>query len=395
MIWRARSPRDEPVQLPQITVTTPPPSVAEQTIDAQRYDRVDQPQFSQRALVIIDGVEYFEWTTVEVRLAVQEDPPNTFRLTVSEQNIPQGSTDAFRIVPGDVCEVYLDGYLAITGFVKTRQVFYSGGAHQVEIQGFGRAGRLSLTAATSQTGEFKDIPMLGLAQALAAPAGVGVVALGALSAMQIPRVSIQPGESAMEAIEKHARSVAAHIGETNSGQLVLADITSMGFDNVEYAVEGVNIVEAREVIQAEINANFPLTGQRPGDDNTSGSDSAQPYTNQSGSNAMGLGTATRSLMEIPAWSSILMGLRARHESIVSSTNNIEVTLTLQGWQRPHLGGLWWPLGDNVVVDSPMLVLRGVPLMLKAVTFTQDNERGSRATLELVNKFGDLAAQLGT
>ena len=68
-------------------------------------------------------------------------------------------------------------------------------------------------------------------------------------------------------------------------------------------------------------------------------------------------------------------------------NSNLVTIGLVGWQRPGLGGLWIPLADNVTVNSPMLVLNNQSLMLKAVTYTQDNRSGTRATLELVNPYG--------
>jgi prophage tail gpP-like protein len=89
-------------------------------------------------------------------------------------------------------------------------------------------------------------------------------------------------------------------------------------------------------------------------------------------------------MEIPGWAQQLMQFRARHESIMSAINKIRVWITLVGWQRPREGGIWYPRLDWVVVDSPMLVLKNEPLLLHAVTFTQDDRGGTRAELELVN-----------
>jgi prophage tail gpP-like protein len=55
---------------------------------------------------------------------------------------------------------------------------------------------------------------------------------------------------------------------------------------------------------------------------------------------------------------------------------------VHGWLKPS-GGLWHR-GQNVTVQSPMLVMNGVPLILKSVTFSQDNSTGTRSMLELVN-----------
>jgi prophage tail gpP-like protein len=76
--------------------------------------------------------------------------------------------------------------------------------------------------------------------------------------------------------------------------------------------------------------------------------------------------------------------RAQHESNVAAMNKIRVWISLVGWQRPNSGGLWLPGMDDVVVDSPMLVLHNQPLLLWAVTYTQDDRGGTTAELELVN-----------
>ena len=154
-------------------------------------------------------------------------------------------------------------------------------------------------------------------------------------------------------------------------------------------IEGLDVLEAREVIHLGMSmSNFQFLAQRNGTDQISGAAAAQQQANQGGSGGMALAdAATRSLMEIPGWSQALMALRARHESIISATNKILVTIGLVGWQRPGLGGIWLPMADNVIVNSPMLVLQNVPLMLKAVTFTQDDRSGTRAAIELVNQFG--------
>lgn len=218
MTMKRRRFRDT-TQLPEIVVT--PPNVMNPgaagapgdplvQIQTTRFARYDQPPFLQRAVVIIDGVMYYEWTTVEVRLSTGETPASTFMLTVSEQEVPRDSTQAFRIVPGDLCMIYLDGYPALNGYVKTRQVFYDGHSHQVEIQGVGWPERLTQTAATSQTGEFKNTPAIGIIAALAAASGVATLPLGGLSALPLERFSITPGASAWEEIEKsRARSAAA------------------------------------------------------------------------------------------------------------------------------------------------------------------------------------------
>jgi hypothetical protein len=84
-----------------------------------------------KAVIVINGMEYFEWESVYVRVEWYGRPPRHTRFTASEQT-PWAKDWAFlRIRPGDKCEIYLDTCLVITGLVCTRQVYYDGTQHSV------------------------------------------------------------------------------------------------------------------------------------------------------------------------------------------------------------------------------------------------------------------------
>jgi len=143
---------------------------------------------------------------------------------------------------------------------------------------------------------------------------------------------------------------------------------------------------------------YTTSGQRPGTDDSWGADPTHQTYDQQGSSAQfSQGVRPAQLpSEIPAWSKDMMKNRGRFENNVDDTNQIFVTITVTGWQKPGGspepkpgGGLWEP-GEMVDVQSDWLIMHR-PLSLKAVTFTQDNESGTRSTLELVN---DAASNLG-
>src|SRR5215831_7339323 len=123
--------------------------------------------YLNRAVVEIDGAQYYEWESVQVRAALFENT-RTFRFTASEKEIPP-SRSAMRIKPGQKCTVILDGFEAVTGEVVTRQVFYNANQHTVEIQGQGKAGRMRDASVVSQTGEFNQIGLKELLQTLGKP----------------------------------------------------------------------------------------------------------------------------------------------------------------------------------------------------------------------------------
>jgi len=358
--------------------------------------------YLNRAVVVIDGSEYFEWETVAVRLAKREVPANTFRFTCSEQE-PIGTSwagrtgDAMRIIPGQKCQVYLDGYLAIDGEVITRRAHYDAQQHVVEIQGQGRAGRLAEASVPHKTGEFNNINFQQLAQKIVQPFGIGVTGKAG-SDQQFKRVSLQPGESAWELLERYARASNTVLGETNTGQLELGTAGGGGS-----AIEGVNILIGQETIHSlkavgsgepeaggGEGSDFKSMGQAPGSDDAWGADPTHQRQSEQGGITSDFSSGFLpkiNLSEIPAWSNDQMLNRAKMESGFADSLQIWVTVTLLSWQHsaqaPPSGGLWRP-GEMVTVNSPMLVMYGRSLILKAVTFTQDDSSGTRSTLELLN-----------
>jgi len=356
--------------------------------------------YLNRAVLEIDGSQYYEWESVSVRAALMEIP-RTFRFTASEKEIPP-SRSAMRIKPGQKCSVYLDGYPVIeNGDVVTRQVFYSSNQHVVEIQGQGKAGKMIGSSVVSQTGEFNNIGLKELVQTLGARFNVGVEGTAG-SFMKFPRVSAAPGSSPWEVIEPHARASQTVMSESAQGNIKFG--VAMGGASV---IEGWNILEGREVIHSLVatgsgaapggvapgageGSDYLTIGQRPGTDDSHGPDANQ-VNSEKPAITTDLNTSDMpktSLSEVPAWMKQMADNRSMFEAMTSDSLQYWVNIVLLTWQRsgkaPPSGGLWEP-GDMVVVNSPMLILNGQALRLKAVTWSQDNESGTRSHIELVNE----------
>lgn len=346
------------------------------------FSRYDVPPFLERAVVIINGEVYWEWESVQVRVAIG-DPPNTFQLTCSEQE-PWPEDWAFmRIRPPDRCAVYLDGELAITGFVITRQVYYDATQHSIQIQGWGNTGILGFATADSKTGEMKNQTPLAVIKKLATQHGINVDVAGHLPLDKIKRFSTQPGENAKEAIERAARAAGAQVGETKDGHLLVVgdDAESAA---PEQLIEGYNILIGQETIHCNMDVGeMNATGQSQGGDDESMSDVAQRGRQAGGGGQFTMGLPTRILSELPSFSINQLRQRMGVERAVNQANEITAIITVLGWQKGDRGGLWTP-GDQVFVDAPMLILRE-NLMLKEAVFTQDNQSGTRTRLTLVNK----------
>jgi prophage tail gpP-like protein len=356
------------------------------TWSASRYfDQIQTPPYLTRAVVIVNGELYYEWETVSVKLAILENPPYTFRLTVSEQEPWPADFSFLRIRPPFSCVVYLDGFQVIDGIVITRQVYYDSNQHTIEIQGAGNSAVLSKNNFPSQTGEFKNQNLEQIAKAGASPFGVNVSSEGNVPQDKFPRVGIQPGERVYDTVERLARAVGAVLTSNPAGDLVLMGIGGGGGGST--LIEGKNILTAHEIVHSQAAAtNFRAISQKNANDDEWGAKVTHDlHTQQGGGQFSPGGSEQTTLSEHPAIGLDQLAKRARMEGNVSDWNQIYVTIETLGWQVPGGGRLWRPsTTEMVTVDAPMLILNNHPLYLKAVTFTQSNDGGTRSSLELVN-----------
>lgn len=359
-----------------ITPDSAPPPPPEQ--------QITQFPYLQRAVVIVNGMLYWEWESVQVRHAIGERPFFSGRFTCSEVEPAYPQRWAMlRIRPGDEVTIYLDGYLALSGIVATRQVFFDAHTHSVEIQVAGKDSMMGHAAAVHKTGEFKNKPPEDIIKEVTKPFGINVQQIGAAAGQKLDRFSIRPGERAGEVVERLARMGGMWMTSNVQGDLVLMT-TSIG--GVGAFVEGVNILEGREVIHSlSASSNQTAAQQGPGNDQKWGADPThQRFTNESGPSDFSPGYMPRAFMnEIPGFAKDLLKTRARIENNADDHNQIWVTVKVLGWQPAGGGGLYLR-GAEYWVESPMLIMDRT-LTAKVVTFNQDNSTGTTTTLELVNR----------
>jgi len=171
-----------------------------------------------------------------------------------------------------------------------------------------------------------------------------------------------------------------------NGNLVAAVGPNGGSDTVyEGDLGRPSMLEGREIIYnvGMAEGTYGL-GQKPGTDGVWGAQSAHvPFYGNTFQSLAGTYSPQVLPLEIPAWQNSFIKYRAKAEENWQSEDQVTVFATMQGWLRPS-GGLW-QRNQSVNVVSPMLVMDGgMSLTAKSVTFTQDNQTGSRTTLELCN-----------
>jgi prophage tail gpP-like protein len=349
--------------------------------------------YPSHAVVVINGALYWEWESVEVHAEVNGNPAIRARFTASEQEPWPADWAFLRIKPNDVCTILLDGFLAMTGLVVTRQVYYEAKQHKVEIQAWSRDSILLHSSADSNGNEYLKKGQKELVQQLTGAQGIGTQIIGQISSNTMKRYNTAPGQTSMEAIEPLLRSMGVNHFATKGGDLLL--IGRGAFGAYSELVEGRDILVGRERISSYMTPQNMSAAQMSGGDDLWGAAAAQGQKFM-GAGAGGGGTGDMStqifqrvISEIPATAQMLKG-RGGMEDNIGEQFKILVDLTVLGWQRPG-GGLWWPL-DIIWVKAPMLIMNR-PLQVKAVTFTQDNASGSRTTIQLVRQISQ-KAQIG-
>lgn len=343
------------------------------------------PKPTEIAVLEVNGQRYQDWETVMVRHSAKEHPFYHYRFTCSEGMPLAKNFAALRIKPGDECTVYLAGEHAISGLVHTRQVFYDAKRHYIELQGASDVQPLASSSAITKTMEHKNVTWEQHARALIKPFGINLKVVGGeIPKLKFPRLSIAPGMTVLEALELPLRNLGGCFLTSNpQGDLVVVAGEIGGEDIV---IEGKNILEGREIIyNSGMASGTYLLTQGPGTDKKHGAEVAHVPFNARPFQGLGNQYSPGILRhDLPITEDGHLKGRTNLEHDMMNEDRVTVFITVQGWLKPS-GGLW-KLNEDVKVKSPMLLLNGSEkLTARVITFTQDNERGSRTVLELMNE----------
>lgn len=345
------------------------------------------PKASETAVLTVNGRDYKDWETVSVRHEKRASPPYLCKFTCSEGQPISSNIAKLQIKPGDKCTVTLGGQLAFTGTVMTRQVYYDAKRHHIEIQA-GSFPELSTSSVISQTMEWKNKTFQQIGDDILSKFGYKMkFEGGSPPSKKFPRVSATHSESVQDFLDMLGRSLKTDSGSAiaftsnPNGEYVVIVGPGTGQDSV---TEGKDILIGREIIYNPSSANpSPAISMAPGNNKTWGAKSiSAPYAKEA-TEAFGQTFIPSVIVsEIPTADKEDLTNRSGTENKWLGEDQITVIVTVYGWHRPS-GGLW-ERNQKVSVYSPMLMMTGDVLEAKSVTFTQDNNTGTRTTLELCN-----------
>jgi prophage tail gpP-like protein len=341
------------------------------------WPRPDQePKREETATLVVGGRRFEDWESVWLKHKLL-DAYAQFRFTAAERDPMPEWWDRLQFKPQDDCEIYLGGMLALTGIILIRQTAYAGKQHGVVLQGVTNTWAAARASIIHKTGIFPG-GFVEIAKQVLAPTGVGMKVVGAIDGTPFkPPAKNEPGESIFSFLDRLARDRKVIIGSDRYGNFIFYG--EKGAETQETLQEGFNILKMQCVISVvKARSNFETRGQRPtGEDSDEGTPRDRAEQKAVAGGSLKRYSPLLTIMEHPVWTPKEVALRNATEVMWNEGQEIEATITVQGWFTS--AGRLWEVGKEVMVKSPMAMLNEA-LTIETVTFTQDSGGGSITTL---------------
>jgi prophage tail gpP-like protein len=324
--------------------------------------------------LLVGGREYGGWKSARVTRGI-ESVAGSFELEVSDRWA--GQPEPWPITEEEECSLLLEGEVVITGYVDRRRLAYGSEERSLAVRGRDRTGDLVDCSVDLGKWEFGGVPLLILAKRLCEPFGVSVSLQAGLVLPKPPaKFSIDPGESAFEALEKACRLAAVLPVSDGRGGLVLTRTGSSRCSTE--LVQGQNILAAAGDFDASARfRTYKVLGQHKGDDEFFGSAAA---TVKATATDPAVRRSARVLVVRPEGNvtSEHAKKRAQWEATVRAARADAVSVTVQGWTQAD--GSLWPVNAVARVRSPAIGVDG-DLVVTQATYSVGLE-GTTTELEL-------------
>lgn len=309
----------------------------------------------------VNGREFGGWKSARVTRTI-EALCGSFELGLTDRW--SGQAEPWPIREEDECELLLDGEVVISGYVDARRVSLGPEERTLSVSGRDRAADLvDCSAVLGTTWEFLGANVLTLAGALAKPFGIAVTMQAGVVPKPVAKLSVDPGDTAFEALERACRAAGVLPVSDGRGGVVL---TRAGTARAATAlVEGENILGASfDYDSSGRFARYLVTGQRQGTDEDYGEAAAMV---QGTARDATVRRAARVLM-VRAESGITPELarqRAEWEAKVRAGRAEAGRVTVQGWRQGN--GALWPVNALVAMRSPACGVDGELLITEATS----------------------------
>lgn len=335
--------------------------------------------------LLVDGVIYGGWKKAGVTRAI-DAASGTFSLSVTDRWSPD--SQPVKINPGSSCEIRVAGEVVITGYVDLVRPSFSAADHTIEVQGRDRSADMVDCSAVHKPDEWKNLTVLQLAEKLAKPFGVSVKAEVDVGAA-IDLVKLQQGETALEALNRHAKMRKLLVMPDGKGGILL---TRAGVRRAAVElVQGQNILDASGTLDwSERYSDYIVKGQAGFKETTDG----ETESHVTGSAKDPAITRYRPLLVVSdtETTAATAAERAKWEANTRLGKAAQATITVQGWRQTAGGALWEP-NMLVAVKSAWLGIDG-EMLIRQVTFDKSSG-GTTTQLEIISPQAYAPEPIGT
>ncbi|MGL6223899.1 MAG: phage baseplate assembly protein [Steroidobacteraceae bacterium] len=329
---------------------------------------------SEAIELLVDGKLYGGWMSASVNRAMNA-AAGAFTLAVTDRWTP--SAEVWAIEPGDLCELRVDGEVVITGFVDMVKPQFTKDGRSINVQGRDRSGDMVDCSAVHTPDQWKNIGLLKLAEILAKPFGIAVKADADLGGV-FPLVKLQQGETALEAINRHAKMRKVLLMPDGKGGILL---TRTGSKRAAVPlIQGQNILSASGTLDwSERFSVYVVKGQASYREETDGK--AESHAVATVNDAYMMRYRPLLVVNDTETSNATAKDRAVWEANTRLGKSAQAAITVQGWRQTPGGPLWEP-NLLVPVEAPWLSLSG-EMLISQVTFDIDDNGGTTTTLDIM------------
>lgn len=319
----------------------------------------------------VNGVEYRGWKRVRITRGI-ETCANSFELEVSNR------PDDIPINEEDECTVIVGSTTLITGYVDRISLSLGPEEHSISFSGRDRTADLVDCSAVLDRWEFVGVSAVELARKVAAPFGISVTLQpGLVLPKAPPRITVDPGESAFEVIERCCRLAALlPVADGRGGLLLTRAGTARATTEL---VQGQNVKGGSSTFDATGRfRKFKVLSQHKGSDDFYGPEAASIVAT---AEDLGVTRTKRVLIVRPEANTTPEHARKRAEweATVRAARGQSASVAVQGWTQGD--GTLWPVNAIVRVRLPAIRVDADVLITQAV-HTLDDSSGTVTELTL-------------
>ncbi|MCK0549378.1 phage baseplate assembly protein [Pseudomonas syringae] len=325
----------------------------------------------------VDQHDYAGWKSVEISAGIERQA-RSFEVSITWQW--PGTEISHPITPGAACEVRIGGELILTGWVFAAPISYDGKQVTLKISGRSKTADLIDCSAINRPSQWKEVGVLKIVEALAAPYGLSVIS-------EIPETSkmadhtIEPAETVFKSIDRLLTLFRIFSTDDEYGNVVLARPGSRGqsADALELGKNVLSTVIARDF--SGLFSEYRVIGQQTGNDQTFGKESSEVSAEVTDDRHDDPAHKKRLRVlvvheDAPITPKLALS-RANWERGQRAGKALLTTYKVQGWRQSN--GALWRHNTMVRVIDPVIGFTSRNMLISAVTYSL-SDQGTITTL---------------